>query len=91
MKYCFVDEGQYCFYGKCRYCTIKEPVCEDDSGGVDGVMIQYLNLAHRGGLLLKRSPWQRTYKDTIHARWEIDQTYCEYVNKYKIKMKEFGY
>lgn len=54
-------------------------------------MIQYLNLAHRGGLLLKRSPWQRTYKDTIHARWEIDQTYCEYVNKYKIKMKEFGY
>ncbi|GIY00772.1 glycosaminoglycan xylosylkinase [Caerostris extrusa] len=34
-----------------------------------------------------RSPWQRTYKDTVTARWEQDFNYCDQIRKINIYKK----
>lgn len=63
-----------CVFGKCFYCKESEPVCGDESGLLEGAMLQVIP----GTLAKYRSPWQRTYKDNQKAEWEDNMNYCGY-------------
>ncbi|XP_035212897.1 glycosaminoglycan xylosylkinase-like isoform X2 [Stegodyphus dumicola] len=74
----FTKENDTCFYGHCYYCSPADPACA--VGDVmEGAMILMLPEKYR--LKKYRSPWQRTYKDTVTARWEQDFNYCDQIRK----------
>ncbi|XP_022643938.1 glycosaminoglycan xylosylkinase-like isoform X2 [Varroa destructor] len=74
----FYKEGnRSCFYGKCYYCKRANGVCGDDSGQLEGAVVLLLPPKFR--LQPHRSPWQRTYKNGVYARWETDMSYCKRV------------
>lgn len=63
-----------CFYGHCYYCNENELVCPEEDGFLEGAII--LMLPKQFHLQKLRHPWQRTYKETLKAQWEIDSQYC---------------
>lgn len=70
------QENNSCFYGHCYYCKPSDPAC-GDGDIIEGAVILWL--PERFTLKKHRHPWQRTYRDNISARWEIDHGYCERV------------
>lgn len=70
------NRTEICVFGKCFYCKESESVCGDESGFLEGAILQLIP----GTLAKYRSPWQRTYKDNQKAEWEENVNYCEYYN-----------
>ncbi|RWS14916.1 glycosaminoglycan xylosylkinase-like protein [Dinothrombium tinctorium] len=69
------NQSTNCFYGRCYYCKPKHSVCPDlESGLLEGAAI--FLLPQHFTLKRVRSPWQRTYKNNVLARWEVDSRYC---------------
>lgn len=68
-----------CFYGECYYCNEYESVCPEEDGRLEGSII--LMLPDQYKLQKLRHPWQRTYKKSLKAQWEIDSHYCYSVLK----------
>lgn len=64
MCYVFL-ENDTCFYGHCYYCSPADPAC-GTGDAMEGAMILMLPEKYR--LKKYRSPWQRTYKETVTAR-----------------------
>ncbi|OQR78690.1 hypothetical protein BIW11_02684 [Tropilaelaps mercedesae] len=71
------ENGRMCFYGKCYYCKKHNGVCGDESGKLEGAVVLMLPSQFR--LQSHRSPWQRTYRNGVYARWETDINYCKKV------------
>ncbi|XP_055941575.1 glycosaminoglycan xylosylkinase-like [Argiope bruennichi] len=80
----FTKENNSCFYGQCYYCSPADPACAEGDI-MEGAMILMLPEKYR--LKKFRSPWQRTYKDTVTARWEQDFNYCDQIRKISIYKK----
>lgn len=76
----FTKENNTCFYGHCYYCSPADPACGQGEV-MEGAIILMLPEKYR--LKKYRSPWQRTYKDSVPARWEHDFNYCEHIMKIK--------
>ncbi|XP_063215950.1 glycosaminoglycan xylosylkinase isoform X3 [Bacillus rossius redtenbacheri] len=77
----FYQEGNNtCFYGVCYYCSPQDPVCAQKDV-LEGALIMWLS---PGKLKKLRSPWQRTYKAGVAARWELDEQYCDKVKASKL-------
>ncbi|XP_054710500.1 glycosaminoglycan xylosylkinase-like [Uloborus diversus] len=80
----FMRENDTCFYGHCYYCSPADPACA--SGDLmEGAMILMFPEKYR--LKKYRSPWQRTYKEAVTARWEQDFNYCDQIRKIKMYSK----
>lgn len=64
-----------CFYGRCLYCNQRDYICPNQKDGfLEGALV--LMFPSRFRLERVRSPWQRTYKTKVKAKWEIDGLYC---------------
>lgn len=63
-----------CLFGKCHYCVESEVVCADNNTLIEGAVLQIIP----GKLKRTKSPWARTYKDSVQAEWETNMHYCEY-------------
>ncbi|XP_055386967.1 glycosaminoglycan xylosylkinase homolog [Condylostylus longicornis] len=69
--------GEYCLFGKCYYCRKEEYICGDNDNLIEGAAILIIP-----GILKKvRSPWQRTYKNHLKAKWEENKDYCKSLKK----------
>ncbi|XP_042910273.1 glycosaminoglycan xylosylkinase isoform X1 [Parasteatoda tepidariorum] len=80
----FTRDNDTCFYGHCYYCSPADPAC--GTGDVmEGALILMFPEKYR--LKKYRSPWQRTYKETVTARWEQDFNYCDQIRKINIYKK----
>ncbi|XP_071445020.1 glycosaminoglycan xylosylkinase [Hetaerina americana] len=80
----FFKGNATCFYGVCRYCTPKEPVCGKtlDQKGRGSYMEGALSMWLPSNLLpLKKykNPWQRSYKSGKAVRWEVSKNYCHHI------------
>ncbi|XP_076321215.1 glycosaminoglycan xylosylkinase-like isoform X1 [Tachypleus tridentatus] len=66
-------DNNTCFYGKCFYCKRTDPAC-GEGDVLEGAVILWLPET----FVLKkyRSPWQRTYRKDVPARWEVDPNFC---------------
>ncbi|KAL3289182.1 hypothetical protein HHI36_003618 [Cryptolaemus montrouzieri] len=64
-----------CIYGRCYYCSKRDPLCADQNDNLIGAVI--FNL--RSSFKILRSPWMRTYKKDKKAQWEQDNSYCRTV------------
>lgn len=72
-----------CLYGKCFYCSINDPICDDENSSLLGAVI----FNFKANLVNHRSPWQRTYKKGKKALWqEFPENYCNIVRQ-KISRK----
>ncbi|PRD30716.1 UNVERIFIED_CONTAM: Glycosaminoglycan xylosylkinase [Trichonephila clavipes] len=80
----FTKENNTCFYGQCYYCSPADPACAEGDI-MEGAMILMLPEKYR--LKKFRSPWQRTYKDAVTARWEQDFNYCDQIRKISVYRK----
>ena len=70
----FSIDGNLCFYGKCYYCKPSEAACAEGDV-MEGSLTLWLPDWYK--LTTKRHPYQRTYRDGVKARWEMDHTYCQ--------------
>lgn len=68
----FEYKNKTCIYGKCFYCKREDPVCTNDEGTINGVILYYIPEK----LQSYNSPWQRTYKKDKKAIWETQKNYC---------------
>lgn len=80
----FTKENDTCFYGHCYYCSPADPACATGDS-MEGAMILMLPEKYR--LKKYRSPWQRTYKETVTARWEQDFNYCDQIRRMSLYKK----
>ncbi|XP_050500165.1 glycosaminoglycan xylosylkinase homolog [Diabrotica virgifera virgifera] len=78
-----IKNNKTCIYGKCFYCSINDPICDDENSSLLGAVI----FNFKASLLNHRSPWQRTYKKGKNAVWqEFPESYCKIV-EHKISRK----
>ncbi|XP_056634983.1 glycosaminoglycan xylosylkinase homolog [Diorhabda sublineata] len=78
-----IENNRSCLYGKCFYCNINDPICDDDNSSLLGAVI----INFKANLVNHRSPWQRTYKKGKNALWqEFPDNYCNIVGQ-KISRK----
>ncbi|KAJ8925971.1 hypothetical protein NQ315_009826 [Exocentrus adspersus] len=74
----FERNNKTCFYGKCFYCKISDPVCTNEHSLLNGAVI----FNFKALLNNYRSPWQRTYKKGKKALWqEFEGNYCKTVKE----------
>lgn len=77
----FYQEGNNtCFYGVCMYCEPQSPVCAKRDI-MEGAVILWLPSNIR--FERNASPWQRSYKSDLVARWEVEENYCDKVKNTK--------
>ncbi|XP_058128332.1 glycosaminoglycan xylosylkinase homolog [Anopheles ziemanni] len=73
-----IVNNRQCIYGVCYYCNSDEMVCDDpDSGLLEGAVLYTIP----GKINKLRSPWQRTYDNSVLAAWEKNDNYCSLVRK----------
>lgn len=85
----FVPDGKNntCFYGNCHYCSRSDAVC-GNKALMEGALI--LMLPQNFKLKQFRSPWQRTYKESRAAKWEVDSNYCVSIKSSKMYSPKNG-
>ena len=68
-----ISDGNTCFYGKCYYCKPSEAACAEGDI-MEGSLTLWLPEWYK--LKMRRHPYQRTYREGVKARWEVDPSYC---------------
>lgn len=75
MNTSFKIHNRTCIYGKCFYCKKEDPICENENLKIQGAAIFNIDALFKN----YKSPWQRTYKKSKKALWEVEDAYCKYV------------
>lgn len=82
LKKTFLTEnGNLCYYGYCYYCKEEDKACAKGDE-MEGSLTLWLAEGYSQFQKL-RHPYQRTYIDGKHAKWEVDDNYCENTVKRK--------
>lgn len=69
----YTVNNKTCVYGKCFYCSKKDPICINHNETLSGAVI--FNIKNK--LKLIKSPWMRTYKIGKLAEWQQNELYCK--------------
>ncbi|XP_048377022.2 extracellular serine/threonine protein kinase FAM20C-like [Stegostoma tigrinum] len=70
-----------CFYGECSYyCDMEHPLCGTPEL-MEGSMAAYLPDVKIAKRLSWRNPWRRSYHKSKKAKWEVNPSYCDHVQK----------
>ncbi|XP_048473284.1 extracellular serine/threonine protein kinase FAM20C-like [Rhincodon typus] len=70
-----------CFHGECSYyCDMEHPLCGKPEL-MEGSMAAYLPDVRLAKRLSWRNPWRRSYHKSKKAKWEVNPSYCDHVQK----------